>query len=301
MSIVLDYTRRIDPVALHAADVSGVCRYLKPDSVPTYRITLAEYRELVAADIDVTLNWEYDAHDWLGGASAGTAHGQEAVRQAKALGYPAGKVIIGSADFDMTATQWNNAGRAYAKAFAAAVRAGGFRPGVYGPWDVLQWVRDERIMDAFWQAGLSTAFSQRRNAATWPGAQLVQRGYKTVGGVQTDWNEIRVPGWGAASGGNMFCQYGDSGDNVLALQAMLIGLGFNVGAPDGSYGDKVAAGLKAALGDPTNDGKHYGPWEYGAMMARVVHTKAAAPATATLAPGTVLAVQPGATLTIQQG
>lgn len=195
MAIVLDYTYRIDPAALRAAGVSGVCRYLKPDSVPEYRITLAEYRELLAAGIDVTLNWEYDGHDWLGGASHGTSHGQTAVAQAKALSYPAGSVIVGSADFDMTVDQWNSAGRAYAVAFAAAIRAGGYRPGVYGPWDVLSWVSASKIMDAFWQC-MSKAYSSGRNTNPWPGAHLWQRGYKTVAGQQTDWNQIQISNWG---------------------------------------------------------------------------------------------------------
>ena len=195
MPIVLDYTYRISPATLKAAEVVGVCRYLKPDSAPEYQITLSEYRELVGAGISVTLNWEFDSEDWLGGSARGTSHGQLAVSRAKALGYPAGKVIIGSADFDMTLTQWNNAGHAYATAFAAAIRAGGYRPGVYGPWDVLTWVRDAKIMDAFWQC-MSRSFSANRNANLWPGAHLRQIGYKTVGGQNTDWNQIIIPNWG---------------------------------------------------------------------------------------------------------
>jgi hypothetical protein len=199
MVIALDYTTRIDPSALRAAGASDVLRYLKPDRVPAYRITLTEYRELLAAGIGVTLNWEYDAHDWL--TSNGAAHGAEAVRQALALGYPRGCTIIGSADFDMTRTSWVNMGRAYALGFASAVRSGGYRPGVYGPWDVLTWVHDEVIMDRFWQAGMSTAWSGGRNAARWPGAHLRQRGHKTVDEQDTDWNEILIPAWGQAREG----------------------------------------------------------------------------------------------------
>lgn len=207
MGIVLDYTSRIAPSALKAAGVVGVCRYLSPDQ-PNTRwkvITPAEYQELRGSGINVYLNWEYSATDWLGGSSVGRAHGTAAQIEAHALGYPAGSVILGSADFDMTRSQWLNAGRAYAQGFAAGVRAGGYRPGVYGPWDVLQWVADEHLMDAFWQAGMSTSWSGGRNAAPHPLAHLRQRGHKTVGGVDTDWNEIRRPLWtggpAAPSGG----------------------------------------------------------------------------------------------------
>lgn len=199
MGIALDYTARIDPAALKAAGVTDVLRYISLPLASTAwkRIGLAEYRELLAAGIRVTLNWEYDAQDWLGGASAGATHAAAAVAAARALGYPAGRVIVGSADFNMTRAQWDSSGHAYGHAFATAVRAGGYRPGVYGPWDVLTWVRDAGLMDAFWQAGMSTSWSAGRNANAWPGAHLRQRGHKTVAGQDCDWNEILIPDWGA--------------------------------------------------------------------------------------------------------
>jgi hypothetical protein len=203
MAIALDYTARIDPAALKAAGASDVLRYLKPDSVPTYAITLTEYRELVAAGIGVTLNWEYDARDWLGGAMRGADHARQAAAKARALDYPAGCTIFGSADFDMTRTQWTGAGRAYAQAFATGLQVYGYRPGVYGPADVLTWCRDEGIMDRFWQAGMSTAWSGGRNATTWSGAHLRQRGHKLVGGQDTDWNEILIPRWGQTGADSM--------------------------------------------------------------------------------------------------
>lgn len=202
MGIALDYTHRIDPAALRAAGATDVLRYLKPDSAPEYRITAAEYRELQAAGIGVTLNWEFRATDWLGGATAGTAHAGLAVAQARALGYPAGCVIVGSADFDMTSTQWSSAGRAYARAFKTGLQLGLYRFGVYGPWDVLGWCRDEVPADMYWQARMSWAFSQGRNAHDWPGAHLIQRRHLTVAGQDTDQNDIIRPDWGQAHGGN---------------------------------------------------------------------------------------------------
>lgn len=86
-------------------------------------------------------------------------------------------------------------------------------------------------------------------------------------------------GGGTAGATIMFCNYGDSGDVVLALQAQLNGFGYGsiVGNLDGSYGDKTAAALKAALGDPSNSGRNFGPWEYAAFMTRVVHGGSGAP------------------------
>lgn len=196
MSVVLDYTRRIAPAALKLAGAVGVSRYLAPLPNPKV-IQKPEYDELTHAAIDVTLNWEFDSRDWMGGQGAGLNHAFSAVTQARALGYPRGDVIVGSADFDMSRAQWLSAGSGYANGFSRGIRNGGYRPGVYGPWDVLQWVKDSGYMDAFWQAGLSTAWSNFRNRRPWPGAHLrqIRQGY--VGGIQVDYSDILIqPLWG---------------------------------------------------------------------------------------------------------
>lgn len=207
MGIALDYTSRIDPAALKAVGVTDVCRYLSwtnfwagaTHSYPNPKvIQQREYDELLAAGIGVTLNWEYDAHDWLSGAGGGRAHAIEAARQARALGYPAGCTIIGSADFDMTRSEWTDTGRGYADAFVSGIRGAGYIPGVYGPSDVLGWCSAETGMRAFWQAGMSWAWSGGRNRSRWPGAHLRQMNHKTVGGQDTDWNEILISDWGQA-------------------------------------------------------------------------------------------------------
>lgn len=191
---VADYTNRIAPADLKAAGVVGVCRYLADSTSIGKIITKAEYDELRAADLDVILNWEQRADDWLGGAASGARHAASAVRQAKALGYPPGSAIPGSADFDMRLSQWNSAGRAYAVAFRDGIRAGGYVPGVYGPWDVLTWCQQLGGFELFWQC-MSTAFSSGRNRNPWPGAHLRQRRYATVGGHDVDYNDILRDDW----------------------------------------------------------------------------------------------------------
>jgi len=187
MTFAVDYTREIAVNALKTSGVSQVFRYLSWLPNPKV-IGELEYLALVNAGIGVVLNWEYDSHDWLSGATGGTSHGREAVRQARLLGYPTGSVIIGSADFDMTLSQWNSSGRSYATAFAKAITDGGYRPGVYGPWDVLTWCTG--LMAAFWQAGMSTAWSGGRNRNLHPSAGWRQVGHVTIAGQDCDRNEI---------------------------------------------------------------------------------------------------------------
>lgn len=214
MSIAVDCTELPSYTALRAAGVSGVLRYLSwlyrwGGVTHTYInpkiIQKAEYDGLTANGYGVALNWEYDYLDWLGGASAGTAHATEAVRQAKALGYPAGHVIYFSADFDMSRSQWDAAGHGYATAVATTVRAAQYLPGVYGPYDVLTWCRDAKVMDRFWQAGMATSWSAERNANAWPGAHLRQRRHILIGGIDCDANDILISDYGqyAPGGGSM--------------------------------------------------------------------------------------------------
>lgn len=190
MSIALDYTSRISPAALKAADVSLVFRYIAPQKWKV--ITPSEYAELKANGIRVILNWESSADDWRDGDNGGSTDGRLAVAQARALGYPAGSVIVGSADYDAT-----NKSQivAYARAFKAQVNAGGYQAGVYGPWDVLSWVQEVGGYTFYWQAGMSTSWSGGRNRNRHPSANVRQRGHKSVGGHDTDWNEIiSLPG-----------------------------------------------------------------------------------------------------------
>jgi glycoside hydrolase-like protein len=196
VSWVADYTARIAPAALKAAGVVGVCRYVSRYSWKV--ITKAEYQELRGASIDVILNFEDAATDWLGGASAGSSDATFAVGQAQSLGYPTGSTIAGSADFDMSAAQWTSGGRAYAVAFRDTLKAHGYTAGVYGPWDVLTWCSQLGGFDLFWQAGMSTAWSGGRNARPWSGAHLRQRRQLTVGGVQVDYNDILLDDWNGA-------------------------------------------------------------------------------------------------------
>jgi hypothetical protein len=229
--IVIDCVSSPPLDAMRVAGVSGVSRYLSLPQADTAwkRITLTEYVNLRGAGFDVLLNWEYAADDWLGGATAGQLHAAYAVQQARALGYPAGCAIPGSADFNMTHDQWNGPGWQYARAYSQGIRAGGYRAGVYGPWDVLEWCATTGWFDMYWQAGMSTSWSGGRNAALWPGAHLRQRYETTIGGVQCDVNDIIQANYGqyavdaATTGGDMPGEYSPDTARAIAIGATQYG------------------------------------------------------------------------------
>lgn len=201
--LLVDYsTGRPSTAALKSAGVRDVARYLSWLPNPKV-IDRSEYQSLTAAGFGIALVWEYEARDWLTGATAGRQHATEAVRQAKVLGHPAGAGIYGGADLDMSSGQWtaSTGGKAYGKAFRDGVRAGGYRAGVYGPADVLTWCRTDLQFDLFWQAGMSTAWSGGRNRSLWTGAHLRQRRVVTIDSVPCDANDILISNYG--QGGNM--------------------------------------------------------------------------------------------------
>jgi hypothetical protein len=186
--IYVDYTGRLSADTLKSAGISGVCRYLSWQPNPKV-ILWDEYDGLVKGGVDVVLNWEYDTYDWLAGYGVGQIHGREAVRQAQILGYPKEKPIPGSCDFNISRNQWDNGGKGYAQGFAEPVADGGYVPGVYGPWNALQWCHDEiPLIKWYWQAGMSWAWDN--NNQDWPNANLIQRRHMSVNGLDTDLNII---------------------------------------------------------------------------------------------------------------
>ena len=184
MAIGLDYTSRITPAALGAAGVTVVCRYIAPQAWKA--ISKAEYDELLANHFTVFLNWESSGTDWLRGGSGGLADGAAAAKMARALGYPDSSIIIGSCDFDISQAQADAVGNDYATAFKRALSNGGYRAGVYGP---------KRALDIGQRLGY--AFGWQTMSIGWygtvplhPFANLRQIAFRTVGGVQGDWNQI---------------------------------------------------------------------------------------------------------------
>lgn len=191
MTIGLDYTSRISPAALKAAGASVICRYIAPQAWKV--ISKSEYNELISNGFTVYLNWESAATDWSGGAAAGASHGKQAAAMAHALGYPAGSIIIGSCDYDISVTAANTVGHAYGAAFKAALEAGGYKAGVYGPTNILD-VCEILGYSFFWQT-MSTGFSGGKNRNQHSATNLWQKGYKTVAGQQCDYSTIiRLPG-----------------------------------------------------------------------------------------------------------
>jgi hypothetical protein len=262
MTVVVDYAFKPWPstAALKAAGASGVSRYLSyvnPRTAPKI-VTKAEYDALLAAGLAVVLNWEYDTHDFTNAGFDARLAANEALRQARALGYPDVCPIYFSVDFDATVGQWST--------IAARVRAvnavlGVARTGIYGPWDVLEWARRDGVAAWFWQAGMSTSWSAGRNRNLWPGAHLRQRRTATIGGADCDINDIIQADYGQLGGDDVGISDIDTAYLIWRVEALVHMFDTIRGGPEkGATVDIVKqvkqlsvdlAALKAAAGQST--------------------------------------------------
>jgi hypothetical protein len=228
---VIDTPDRVDGLdwdAMRREGIGGVVRYLAPLTKEAIWkvIRREEAGRLASLGVPYELVWEYDANDWLW--ADGGEHGREAVRQAGDIGYPLGHVIYGACDFDLSASQWAGGAGAYAQSFRDAVRAGGYKVGVYGPWDALV-LCGGLGFDAYWQC-MSTSFSDGRNRNAFPGAQLRQLRGASLHGVDADINDCTS---NFGSGRARMSEW------LSALRAAAIIMG----------GEKTAEGYTAAMGD----------------------------------------------------
>lgn len=151
MTLGVDYAwARPNLDQLWSAGYRFVCRYLS--WLPNGKVIGAAERDaLLAKGFDIFLNWEFDARDAMGGASAGDQHGAEAVRQAKALRYPAGSTIYFSVDFDVTEAQQVTV-NAYIGAARKRCHDAGYRVGTYGGYYPTKRLFDAGLIDDGWQA-----------------------------------------------------------------------------------------------------------------------------------------------------
>lgn len=99
--IWLDYSfARPNLKTAHRSGAVGVFRYLCPVSSSTAGkiVDVAEYHAILAAGLDVVLNFEWYSGRCLEGHAAGLADGKVAYEQARQLGYPKGATIVFSHD-----------------------------------------------------------------------------------------------------------------------------------------------------------------------------------------------------------
>jgi hypothetical protein len=160
---------------------AGVIRYICPDTPNTHGklLTAGERDQILAAGLDLTLNFEWYEGRCNEGGSAGASDGATALTTAKALGYPQGKTIYYS--HDTGAYNWP-AIDAYFRSVRAA-HGGYYKVGAYGSYDLVTHLHAAGLIDKGWQ---TLAWSGGRRD---PWAVIYQNGQQRYGGA-ADVNEV---------------------------------------------------------------------------------------------------------------
>lgn len=148
--IWLDYSgARPDPHDMNRLGVKGVLRYLSEPIAATAwkRITPSEKDAILAAGLDLVLNFEWFEGRMLGGYDAGKHDGGTALAQAQALGYPQGASIYFSHD---TSANDDTAVLAYMRGVRDAF-GGYYEADIYSGLHVVQLVVKAGLAKFGWQ------------------------------------------------------------------------------------------------------------------------------------------------------
>lgn len=124
--------------------VSFVGRYLAPGK----DLTPEEANILREAGLAILLCWETTSNRIRGGAKAGAADGEAAMRAAVQLGVPAGTVIYFAADYDVPASDYASV-EAYLR--QAKFNCEPYTVGLYGPERVVAEMSRRNACDFYWQ------------------------------------------------------------------------------------------------------------------------------------------------------
>lgn len=180
-----------NPAAAKAAGIRVVSMYLSWD--PSKNMTAQKVRAYHDVGIAVLFNWESQAGAPLKGAAQGAADATEAVRQAKAIQAGVGHTpkntpaIYFSCDTDVNAGQLATIA-GYYRAAKLVCNAHGFRVGVYGEADVVDYLASHGITQAEWQT-LAWSGGRISTAADFYQCQINAK----LGGADIDFDKVLHP------------------------------------------------------------------------------------------------------------
>lgn len=165
--------------AWKASGVVAVSRYLSvvTDATRGKILTRTEADFIRGAGLDVVSNWEYDAHDALGGYGMGHTYAQQAAQQHADAGGPTYRPIIWSCDFQVSTAQLPQV-RGYARGWHDTI---GNRAWAYAQANVLDDLASHGLIGGGWQ--ISNSWSGDRTSRV---ADLAQVAW----GDSYDWSNV---------------------------------------------------------------------------------------------------------------
>lgn len=167
-----------------ATGAKFVVRYLC-QAASGKRLSTAEAAQIRSWGVDLVLVWEEhhtagevgNSAEVLAGESSGKSVAEQAVAQAKAIGYPSGASIYFAVDFDATPAQITSGVLPYFRGIRSTI--GPYSLGAYGSRRVLAALFDAGLIDYGWQP-----YAWNPDGSWEPRAQLRQ-----VKGGTSDWDK----------------------------------------------------------------------------------------------------------------
>ncbi|HJD79698.1 MAG TPA: DUF1906 domain-containing protein [Corynebacterium pollutisoli] len=203
LGTVIDYAAGVPSAAsIKAAGHLGAVRYVSQRRPGTENwmlgkpVTLTETRSLAAEGLQTASVYQFgraETADWLQGAAGAAVHAPQAIALHVAAGGPTGRPIYVAIDDNPTRTQYVNHIRPYLQAFQAALTLAGYRTGVYGNYNVIDWAIADGIGTYFWMHDWGSGGKIHPRTTI---HQLPQNKQKVIDGVTVDINNVYATDWG---------------------------------------------------------------------------------------------------------
>ena len=203
LGTVIDYAAGVPSAAsIKAAGHLGAVRYVSQRRPGTENwmlgkpVTLTETRSLAAEGLQTASVYQFgraETADWLQGAAGAAVHAPQAIALHVAAGGPTDRPIYVAIDDNPTRTQYVNHIRPYLQAFQAALTLAGYRTGVYGNYNVIDWAIADGIGTYFWMHDWGSGGKIHPRTTI---HQLPQNKQKVIDGVTVDINNVYATDWG---------------------------------------------------------------------------------------------------------
>ncbi len=157
---VIDYAAGVpSATSIKAAGHLGAVRYVSQRRPGTEfwmigkPVTLAETRSFAQHGLKTASVYQFGKEgnaDWLSGARGAATHAPQAIALHVAAGGPTNRPIYVAIDDNPTRAQYTGQIRPYLQAFKIALEAAGYTLGVYGNYNVIDWVVADGLGQYFW-------------------------------------------------------------------------------------------------------------------------------------------------------
>ncbi|WP_080796027.1 DUF1906 domain-containing protein [Corynebacterium pacaense] len=209
LGTVIDYAAGVPSAAsVKAAGHLGAVRYVsqrRPGSESWMLgkpVTLDETRSFAAAGLKTASVYQFgkaDSADWIEGAAGAARHAPQAIALHVAAGGPKNRPIYVAIDDNPSNAQYTAQIRPYLQAFKVALETAGYRLGIYGNYNVIDWAVADGLGEFFWMHNWGS--NNRIHPRTT--IHQIRIDKDTVGGVKVDINEVYAADWGQWTPGNV--------------------------------------------------------------------------------------------------